>query len=424
MYQEYHEWEKAYRSQAADEKANINIDKIWNNAKPHIPVIKRKRNWLPLLWVLSGAGVLASIILWRENVQLQNQNSQLAYQLLHFQNKLLSCEKRMDTEQHGVDAIKTINWDTKHLPKSTEQTIKSAQDKAISQNAIPEMSIAREETPAAVEISQGILREKIYLPNLPRSQALSLSADKIEIPNYTRVKKPSISKIQENFISITPYFGFSGLKGELNSEDLKWTHKNLYQWGTQLSFGKYVSKHWFTAFQLQYQMTSNHSTLSSTKSIRTETEGITQILIDGSGNVKTIEGTTGATTYHQINATLFNTTHQVFISPVLGYTLYKKQQPFLSVFTSAQWLLFNQSSGKAPLGNQPLGKALVEQWNYRQKFPSFGVGFTAYQPLYRNWKLGYGVQAQYHTDQFSSAEMILKRQGISMNIFLGLQNNF
>lgn len=424
MYQEYHDWEKAYKSQAANEKAGINTENVWNNVKNHIPVAKKKRNWMPFWLLLSGASMLVAANLWRENDQLRAHNNSLNNQLAGYKNRLLSCEKRQsDIETHHALAasnVKTI--ENTQFVSPTKEKVNTRSVPPVSANHAFANSLSND-VPTVQENST-VYRDEVNLPSLPVTKTTCLLTDKIEIPGISGMVVFEKPNQKRNFVAIAPCFGVSSLRGSLTSKDINWSNKNLYQWGAQFSFGKYLSRHWFTALQLNYQIAQNQSSFTSIKRERTEVNGTTQILIDGNGNVKTIEGTTGATTYHQINATLYNTTHQVLLSPVIGYTLFKRQQPFLSVFTSAQWLLFNQSSGKAPLGNQPLGKNLDEQWTYRRKLPSFGLGFTAYQPLYHNWKLGYGAQALYHTDQFSSAEMILNRKGISMNFFLGLQYNY
>lgn len=425
MYQEYHDWEKAFKSQAANEKADINTGNVWNHVKNHIPAVQRKRNWMPFWLLLSGASMLVAASLWRENDQLRVHNNSLNNQLAGYKNRLLSCEKRqIDMETHHALAASNV--------KTIENTLSVNPTKEkINTRSVPQASATNafatslpKDAPTMQENSP-VYRDEVNLPSLPITKTICLLTDNIKIPGISYgMKVFGKPNLKRNFVAIAPCFGVSSLRGSMISKDLNWSNKNLYQWGAQFSFGKYLSRNWFTALQLNYQIAQNQSSFTSLKSERTEVEGTTQVLIDANGNVKTIAGPTGATTYHQINATLYNTAHQVLLSPVLGYTLFKRQQPFLSVFTSAQWLLFNQSSGKAPLGNQPLGKSLVEQWTYRQKLPSLGLGFTAYQPLYHNWQLGYGAQALYHTDQFSSAEMILNRQGVSMNLYLGLQNNF
>lgn len=429
MYQEYHDWEKSFKNEAANGNAKIDAEKVWTNVKPHIPTMQKKRGWMPVLLFLCFCSLATAAWLGVKNGSLRNQNEALHAQLVLVKANLFSCQKQ---QRSGIDnnMTATIKNDFTPLASNLALTpkIKQPITKSTTQSRAENSENYQEPQELKMpDISHVNLINKMNSEPLDQLQRLTSELDiqkKNVVVHPFSSNKKSISNPTDFFLNASSFLGGSSLKGSYATEGIQWNNQVDYQWGLQLSMAKFLTPHWYISANLQYMVLNHRSNISSISSDRTEVNGTTKIYIDSNGNTTSITGTTGATTYHQINAKLFNQQHQWSIGPSLGYIFYAEKGSHLSIYTSALWLLANQSQGRAPIGALDGPGSLNGQWEYKQVSPTVSLGLSVTKPVGKHWSVLLGGQASMVKDRFFLNDKLLDRQGYLWNIVLGLQNKF
>ena len=429
MYQEYHDWEKSFKNEAANGNAKIDAEKLWTNVKPHIPTLQKKRGWMPVLFLLFFCSLAISAWLGSRNASLKNQNEALHSQLVVVKANLFSCQNR---QQSGIDmntASTTMN-DVVPLVSSRTYTPKNKRNiiKSNTKSKVENPKKYQEPLePKMPDLAGVYSMSKMTLDPLDQMQRLSsklvIQKKNVEIHPHSLSKK-SISNPSDVYMKASSFFGGSSLRGNYGSEGIEWKNKVDYQWGIQLSMVKFLTPHWYVSADLQFMVLNHRSDISSISSDRTEVNGTTKIYIDSNGNTTSITGPTGATTYHQINAKLFNQQHQWSIGPSLGYTFYTEKGSHLSIYTSASWMLANQSQGRAPIGALDGPGSLNGQWEYKQVSPTVSLGLSVAKPVGKHWSVLLGGHASMVKDRFFLNDKLLDRKGYLWNIVLGVQNKF
>ncbi|MBK7222795.1 MAG: hypothetical protein IPH94_16235 [Saprospiraceae bacterium] len=427
MYQEYRDWEKAFQKQTADENANIDTNKLWDQLKVHVPAKSKQNRWLPFLLILGLLSLCLPAWLWKQNVNLKATNKSLAKELSDNKVLLLECRslaqnyKNLNAQFSGPSHLvssdsrnheqkKSISQNVKNFSKSTTTNIEDP-----SQHFIQQI----EETPQLYSLREAVVVNSIE----PRKMSVTEQAQQIIIPIKKYYKKSSVAQAA-GFVKLAFIGGGSDLKGNYLSSDLVFVNNVNYQLGLQLNAAKYLNRKWFVGAQLSYLQLGNVSNFTLTTKDRNETTGTTQIVIDASGNITSSEGIKGTTSYHRVKAELYNVHHQILIGPGLGYTFLQSDKVKVNFYASAQWMLSSQFSGKAPLGSESLTAGETQQWLYKLSLPQLGFGADWNQQLTGKLYLSLGLHTGFQTDQLSKAGMMLSRKGFFYSGQLGLQKYF
>ncbi|MBK8108948.1 MAG: hypothetical protein IPK46_00695 [Saprospiraceae bacterium] len=215
MYQEYRDWEKAFQKQTADENANIDTNKLWDQLKVHVPAKSKQNRWLPFLLILGLLSLCLPAWLWKQNVNLKATNKSLAKELSDNKVLLLECRslaqnyKNLNAQFSGPSHLvssdsrnheqkKSISQNVKNFSKSTTTNIEDP-----SQHFIQQI----EETPQLYSLREAVVVNSIE----PRKMSVTEQAQQIKIPIKNTIKS-SVAQAA-GFVKLAFIGGGSDLKG-------------------------------------------------------------------------------------------------------------------------------------------------------------------------------------------------------------------
>lgn len=426
MFQEYRDWERAFQKQTANERAKINTARLWSDLKPHIPVARKKNRWLPFVLFLGVLALALPAWLWTQNRELRATNANLHIQLKKNALLLADCQSNNVHRVQEDMANPVASLPIQHLPASTMRTRKSPDGVQFVKPAPAIFPVLEKPDLQNSKIDQPAVQSRDVI-NFQALTALHLrlskSPESLSVPTK-RLKSSRAVPHPTHSIDLALLAGTSTLHGSFNTANAELQNIVDQQYGVQLHLHKYLSQNWFVGAELQYLLARNETQYKHTSEQRTETNGTTQIVIDGNGQLISSNGIKGATAYQQIRARLYNWQQQVLIGPALGYVFYKDKSPLISLSASVQWALNSGMSGKSPLGQKALPGAEADQWIYTQKLPMLGLGANWHQQLRNRMALTLGLQTSYQSDQFTGSMGIMERSGLVWSSKIGIKKNF